>query len=260
MTDSPPVRLVEDPELSSAIREHLQAVLDEPAAPPGAFDRAGQDLAEAIAAEGAGTSGVVLKLVLVLGIAGGIGAAVVVGSSEAEAEAEAEAVAAAESESVDESQAEAVAESESVDESQAESVVEAEAEAESVPESVAESEPESVSKSAAVPVSESASESKPEPEPTSKPPPPSEITLVGRARSLLPRSPAKALASLRRCARLYPDGLLAMERDALTVEALFALGRTDAAVRKGTRFIQRYPDGTATRHIRELVDEASTSP
>lgn len=235
MSESPIVRLIDDPELSSAIREHLEAVIDEPVPPPAAFDEAGQHLADAIAAEGAKTSGLVLKVLVVLGVAGGAAAAVVL-SQNPEPEPEPEQV--------------AVVEPEPAPEPEPEPPSIAEPSRSPGLEPAAQPEPE--------PEPEPAAEAEPEPEP--EPPPPSEIALVGRARSQLARSPAKALASLQRCARLYPDGMLAMERDALTVEALFALGRTDAAVRKGNRFIQRYPKGTPTRHIRELVEEASTSP
>jgi hypothetical protein len=69
-----------------------------------------------------------------------------------------------------------------------------------------------------------------------------ERTLLETARTALGRSdPAAALASLERHAQRHPSGQLREERDALAVQTLAALGRTEEARSRADRFRRAYP-------------------
>lgn len=82
-----------------------------------------------------------------------------------------------------------------------------------------------------------------------RPPLPSEAELLLRARSLRTADPAAALALLDQHARRFGAGLLAVEREVLTIEALRNLGRDAEAARKFDAFRARYPNSP---HIRRL--------
>jgi hypothetical protein len=69
-----------------------------------------------------------------------------------------------------------------------------------------------------------------------------ELSVLEPARSAIARSDyAGALASAARHQREFPNGLLAEERSALRVRALWGLGRTTEAGVEATAFRQRYP-------------------
>jgi hypothetical protein len=70
-----------------------------------------------------------------------------------------------------------------------------------------------------------------------------EREFIDAARAALARGrPADALAAIEEHAAQYPRGRLAEEREALAVQALVLLGRTDAARARGAQFKRRYPN------------------
>jgi hypothetical protein len=69
-----------------------------------------------------------------------------------------------------------------------------------------------------------------------------ELTLIRKARSLLLEGHAdEALGALDEHASRFPRGILAEERGAQRIVALCALGRTEAAVEEGRRFVAEHP-------------------
>jgi hypothetical protein len=78
---------------------------------------------------------------------------------------------------------------------------------------------------------------------------PSEGQLLSRAKALLSESPSKSLALLAQHERLYPDGVLAEEREVLKVRALQNTGRTDAAAKQAREFKKSHPD--SVHHLPE---------
>jgi hypothetical protein len=78
----------------------------------------------------------------------------------------------------------------------------------------------------------------------------SEALLLRRAQSLLAANPARALELTREHQRRHRDGALAEEREALAIEALRRLGRTQAADRRAAAFEQRYPNSVHASRVR----------
>ena len=71
---------------------------------------------------------------------------------------------------------------------------------------------------------------------------PSEQSLLRRARrQFLAQNYLTALSTLRRHRLLYRNGVLAEERDALSIRALAKRGSTERARKLGQTFLQRYP-------------------
>lgn len=87
---------------------------------------------------------------------------------------------------------------------------------------------------------------------------PSESQRVAAARSLLRSGRASAalaaLAALRALERDEPNGLLAQEREALSIQALAALGQRDAARQRAAAFTQRYPDSPHLAVVRRAAE------
>jgi hypothetical protein len=85
---------------------------------------------------------------------------------------------------------------------------------------------------------------------------PSETSLLGDAsRALANRDPHRVLALVAEHARLYRDGALAEERDALEIEALLALGRREEAAEAASKFSMRYPHSIH----QPLIERAQTA-
>lgn len=70
---------------------------------------------------------------------------------------------------------------------------------------------------------------------------PEEIGLLSRAQQALVAQPALAFTLAERHRRLFPDGLLAQEREVIAIEALRGLQRTAEAEARAQRFRARYP-------------------
>jgi hypothetical protein len=81
-----------------------------------------------------------------------------------------------------------------------------------------------------------------------------EAKLVATARKQLAEDPAAALASTRRHAREFPKGALVEESHAIEIRALAKLGKTDAAQRKASEFLARFPDGPHAAAVRRAIE------
>jgi hypothetical protein len=78
---------------------------------------------------------------------------------------------------------------------------------------------------------------------------PSEATLLEQARRALANNPAQALALTHRHQALYPQGLLAQEREVIAIEALRRLGQGSKASERATGFERKYPDSAHRRTV-----------
>lgn len=74
----------------------------------------------------------------------------------------------------------------------------------------------------------------------------SESDLLGRAHAALRTDPARALALADEHRKTFPNGILAQEREVLSIEALERLGRHKEAVARADRFLRNFP-GSAHR-------------
>jgi hypothetical protein len=77
--------------------------------------------------------------------------------------------------------------------------------------------------------------------PSAAPRGPSEAALVDTARSIVKSNPRRALALAEQHRRLYPDGVLAQEREVIAIEALALLGRGDAARSRADEYRAKSP-------------------
>jgi hypothetical protein len=71
--------------------------------------------------------------------------------------------------------------------------------------------------------------------------PDTEISLLKKARSALSADPLTAYGIAERCAREFPNGVFAQERDFITISALHRLGRAHEAKSYAASFRSRYP-------------------
>jgi hypothetical protein len=65
---------------------------------------------------------------------------------------------------------------------------------------------------------------------------------------------ASALEALLTLERELPNGILAQEREALTIEALAVLGQREAAQRRAARFLSRYPASPHAEAVRRVAE------
>jgi hypothetical protein len=122
--------------------------------------------------------------------------------------------------------------------------------------------------SAAPPASaaSSSAQSLPEPEPERAPPPSgatasapplgdpeTEAHLLQRAQDALGASPAQALALTAEHAARFGGGALAQEREVVAVQALFKLGRAEAARVRAAAFLESWPRSAHRRRIEGLL-------
>jgi hypothetical protein len=85
-----------------------------------------------------------------------------------------------------------------------------------------------------------------------------ELRLVGAAQRALPRDPALALALAREHARRFPDGVLAQERDAVAISALWETGRHEEAQERARQFLDEHPRSTYVGRMREIVRQSES--
>ncbi|MEY4583086.1 MAG: hypothetical protein RL701_7789 [Pseudomonadota bacterium] len=83
-----------------------------------------------------------------------------------------------------------------------------------------------------------------------QPPRPSETALLFEARKAIRTQPQRALGILQDHAAFYPRGLLAPEREVLSIEALRQLGRVKEADERLQKFRTQYPDSLHLRRLR----------
>lgn len=78
---------------------------------------------------------------------------------------------------------------------------------------------------------------------------------VAAARSLLRRgAAADALSALVAIERELPNGMLSQEREALTIEALSALGHRELVKQRAARFLSRYPASPHAESVRRAAE------
>jgi hypothetical protein len=88
-----------------------------------------------------------------------------------------------------------------------------------------------------------------------KPPLP-EAELIERARAQLQNSPAQALVLTKRHRHLYPNGLLAQEREVIAIEALARLGKSQAAQKRAEAFRAAQPNSIHDLRLRSALGDA----
>ncbi|MEM6295541.1 MAG: hypothetical protein AAGA54_29980 [Myxococcota bacterium] len=81
-----------------------------------------------------------------------------------------------------------------------------------------------------------------------------EARLVADARKALRTDPRRALALLKDAKRSFPRGMLAEEREALTIIALAELGKVEDASRRGERFLKKHGKGPYAEAVRAAFD------
>ena len=81
-----------------------------------------------------------------------------------------------------------------------------------------------------------------------------ESALLAKARGELRGGDANAaLATLGEAEKKFPDGVLAQEREALTIEATLKAGRTDEAQARTDAFASKYPSSPHVARLRRML-------
>ena len=80
-----------------------------------------------------------------------------------------------------------------------------------------------------------------------------EAKRINAARKALENDPSKALQIVEATAKQYPDGAMIQEREGYAVLALTALGRASEAKIRGQRYLERWPNGTLARRVRDAL-------
>jgi hypothetical protein len=86
---------------------------------------------------------------------------------------------------------------------------------------------------------------------------PSEGELLRRAYAASTTDPRRALALTAEHARRFPSGMLAEEREVITIEALARLGRADAARARAATFFAAHPGSAYRPRIDDALVKAS---
>ena len=81
-----------------------------------------------------------------------------------------------------------------------------------------------------------------------------EAAQINAARKALASDPAKSLALMEAAEQQFPNGAMIQERRGYTILALVALGRTDDAEALADAYLQRWPNGTLSRRVRDAVE------
>jgi hypothetical protein len=87
------------------------------------------------------------------------------------------------------------------------------------------------------------------------PPPPSEEELIAEARQKIRNDPEAATRTLARHARLYRDGVLAPEREALRTEIIIRHRARSEGESALDRFVASYPGSAHAERLHRLLDE-----
>jgi hypothetical protein len=85
---------------------------------------------------------------------------------------------------------------------------------------------------------------------------PDELTLIAQAQALRGQG-AALLRALAQHEKLYPQGMLAQEREVLAVEALIDMGKLTEAGRRADRLAAKYPASAHLPRLRGLLDKAA---
>jgi outer membrane protein assembly factor BamD (BamD/ComL family) len=82
-----------------------------------------------------------------------------------------------------------------------------------------------------------------------------EARLIGVARETLQaHDPQGALVLLEDGARRFPSGILLQEREALSISALAALGRTAEASARARAFLKNFPSSPHAERVRAVLN------
>ncbi|MET0343632.1 MAG: hypothetical protein ABW252_21650 [Polyangiales bacterium] len=82
----------------------------------------------------------------------------------------------------------------------------------------------------------------------------SELALLQRARRIVLRDPARALAITEEHARDYPRGVFMEERELLAVQALLGTNRRAAAERRAQQFRKTHPSSVHAHRMNVMLD------
>lgn len=93
------------------------------------------------------------------------------------------------------------------------------------------------------------------PHKANKPAAPSEAAILERARRSLGKNPAGALAATQEHKRLYPNGVLAQEREVIAIEALKQLKREGEAKSRAESFETEHPESAHQRKVESILEE-----
>jgi hypothetical protein len=80
-----------------------------------------------------------------------------------------------------------------------------------------------------------------------------EYMQLASVRALAARDPAAALAAAAEGDRLYPNGILRQEREAIAIDSLARIGRRDEAARRAEAFLRSYPNGPFSERMKQIV-------
>jgi hypothetical protein len=83
-----------------------------------------------------------------------------------------------------------------------------------------------------------------------------ELSLLERARRVISKDPARALALAGQHQRRYVTGQFSEERELLTIEALVRLGRQAGAERRARLFRRAYPDSVHAHRLGVILSSA----
>jgi hypothetical protein len=90
--------------------------------------------------------------------------------------------------------------------------------------------------------------------------PDAELALLTRAEQALELKPAVALAILDEHAQRFPDGVLAQEREVMSIDAELALGHKSAAAARARAFLVRFPSSAHHHRFAALLEAQLPAP
>jgi hypothetical protein len=85
---------------------------------------------------------------------------------------------------------------------------------------------------------------------------PSEATIIDQAHRQLQADPERALALTETHRKLYPQGILAQEREVIAIEALSRLGKGRAAEKRVDDFRTKQPHSVHDLRLRNVTKDA----
>ena len=77
--------------------------------------------------------------------------------------------------------------------------------------------------------------------------------VIAARRALRDGDPASCLRLLEEALAAFPNGSLAQEREALTIQALAGSGRRDLAAQRATRFLREHPESPHAADLRHIA-------